>query len=224
MTGSEAIAMFRRVVDDESVGADIILDFLNTAQDELAIERVWVWLMTIDTTTMDWLTSDTYLTAHTPPTNMFYPIQVHVSGLDFPLDQVPLELRETYKDTSYRHYWDFSTNRLYFTGNTSQNRDVYLSYAIKPTEIADDSTSIAYWPSNMHRMIVYKACESWLGGTDADNITKLMQPQHARQYQILKKGAIMLNARLLTQAMNNQGISPNRNISRQADVVDIDSR
>lgn len=221
MNGSQAVQMFQRIVDDESVGSDIIIDFLNTAQDELLVERVWVWFKSVDTTTMDWLSSDTYLTAHTPPTNMFYPIMVHVSGLDFPLEEVPLELRETYRDISYRHYWNYSTNRLHFTGNTTQNRDVYLTYIVKPTEIADDSTDIAYWPTNLQRMLVYKAAELWLAGTDADNITKLMAPEHARQYAILKKGAIMLNSRLLGKARNFQGISPSRDLSRQADVLDI---
>lgn len=218
LTGNQAIDLFRRLVDDQSVDDDVILDYLNTAQDELAMERPWVWLEAIDSS-LSWATSDTYLTGHTYPTEMLYQTDVYVDGFDFPFMEVPLKMRQRYKDISYKCYFDHRQRKLFFTGNTDQTRTIYLSYIAKPVEIAADDTAISNWPGVMHRMLVYYAVGLWLGGTDADNITKLMRPEHAATYNRLKKTAVTLDAKLKGKSRNYQAIQPARDTSKQPDIV-----
>lgn len=220
MTGNEAIDLFRRIVDDDSVDSELILDYLNTAQEELALERNWVWLTKRDVTTIDWLVADTYLTGHTTPNDFFMPVSVFVSGLDFEFIEVPFEMIERYKDISYRCSWDHRQKKLHFTGSTSQNRDVYLTYLVTPTEIAADAVEIANWPETaLHKLLVYHAVMLFLGGTDADNITKVMEQRIEKQYMTLKKRAVMRDAKLRTRARGYRSSVPRRDTSTIADVV-----
>jgi len=220
MTGAEAISFFRRVVDDDSVDSELILDYLNTAQDELALERNWAFLTKRDTTTIDWLTSDSYTTGHSTPADFFMPISVFVSGFDFEFTEVPFELIERYKDISYRCSWDHRQKKLHFTGSTSQSRDVYLTYLMVPTEIANDSTEIASWPeTGLQKLLVYHAVMLFLGGTDADNITKLMREQIAAQYASLKRRAVQRDAKLRTRARGYRSSVPRRDTSSIPDVI-----
>lgn len=219
LTGNEALALFREIVDDQSVDTDTILDNLNSAQDELIMERPWVWFLAADRTTVRWLTSDTFLTGHTVPSGFFYQASVYVEGFVNPFTEVPFEMRERYRDISYRVYFDHRLQKLHFTGNTAQNRAVYLTYVVQPTEIEDDDTTIANWPGNLHRMLVYHAVMLWLGGTDADNITKLMRQEIAAKYDRLHTRAIKLDAKLRGKARNYQSFRPSIDVTRQADVV-----
>ncbi|QGH73116.1 MAG: hypothetical protein [Podoviridae sp. ctviO18] len=222
LTGAQAVALFRDLVDDQSVDVDIILSNMNTAQDLLAMERDWSFLEAVDTS-LDWLTSDTYLTAHNWPTDCLRPMDIYVSGFDFPFKEIPLKMRERYSGYSYRLYHDYRQRKLYLTGTTSQNRDITFPYIIMPTEIANDAVAIANWPGVAHRMLVYFGVGLWLGGTDADNITKLMRPEHAAIYGALRKRLVMMDAKIRNKARGFQSLAPSRNISAQPDVVDIDA-
>ena len=221
LTGAQAVSLFKDLVDDQSVDTDLILSNLNSAQDLLSMERAWCWLEAIDTS-LTWLASDTYLTAHAWPSAVLYPLEIYVSGFDFPFQEVPLKMRERYQSISYRLYHNHNSRNLFLTGSTAQSRTITFPYIVKPTEIANDAVAIANWPGVAHRMLVYFAVGLWLGGTDADNITKLMRPEHATMYAMLHKRLVMLDAKMRGKARNWQSLAPNRNVSSQPDVVDMD--
>lgn len=221
MTNNEAIELFRTVTDDQSVGEELILAYLNTGLDELALERAWIWLIAVDTS-MTWATSDNYLTAHTVPANFLYQLTVYAAGITQPFEEVPLEHRERYQTTFYRCYFNHALRKLYFVGTTDTNRTVTLSYIVSQDDLIADGTEIPYWPSKLHRMLVYKAADLYLGGTDADSITKVMAPKFLTEWSILKKRASMLDAKLRGKSRNFQTGIPMRDLSRQPNVLALD--
>lgn len=218
MNGNEFIAAFRNKVDDQSIPADTIIDLGNDAQDELATERAWAVLTGVDTS-MTWLSSDTYLTAHNAPAAMLYPLKVYVTGLLHHLREVAFEDRERFKDISNRIYWDHGQKQLYFTGLTSTNRVVTLPYIKIPTAIAADAVEIANWNRPQQKLILYRAIKLWLGGTDADDITKLQRLQFADEEARLHKRCVMLDAKLRGRARGYSSASQSVDTSSHADIV-----
>lgn len=217
MTTTQMIEMLKRIIDDASISDDIALDFINSAKDELELERDWSWLIRHDSS-ISWLSSDTYLTQHSLPSGFLRQVAIYVDGFEFPFEEVPWEHRYRFRNLSYKVMIDFYNNKMHFSGNTDQTRSVYLAFIADQGDMALGDTPLG-WPSKTHKLFVYKAAELWLGGTDADNVTKTMAPEFRAEYSILRKRVVQMDAKLRSKARNYRSVNLGRDTSRSSNVI-----
>jgi len=214
------IAMLKRIIDDSSISDEIALDFINSAKDELDLERDWYWLIQHDSS-ITWAASDVYTTQHSLPTGFLRQVAVYVDGFEFPFDEFPWEHKYRFRNLSNLFAIDFYNSKIHFSGTTSQARAVYLAYIKDQGDLVAADSPLG-WPAKLHKIFVYKAAELWLAGTDADNVTKLMAPEHKAEYAILRKRAVNMDAKLRSRARNYKATGLGRDSSAVPDVIGRD--
>lgn len=219
MTGQDLIDALHLIVDDDSMDDDLALFYINTALNELALERPWIWLVKRDVS-ITWATSDAYTTQHSLPSDFLAVVRIYAEGFNFELPQAPWEDQELYKNTSYKAMIDFYNKKLHFTGSTSEDRTIYLFYIPDQGDLAV-SDSVLGWPAATQKLIAYKAADLWLAGSDADEVTKLMAPKHQQQYALMRARAVHLDAKMRGKARNYSSNRPNRDIKREPLMIDI---
>jgi len=129
MTGSEIITMAEDLVD-EDIAETIALHLINNKINEIEAERDWNYLKTTSAT-LTALSTDTYLTAKTIPTDCDVILKLEVGTQEYK----PRGIEEINSKKDIAGYYFIKGSSFYLSGTISETKTITITYKKISTEI-----------------------------------------------------------------------------------------
>lgn len=180
MTGSELYTLFTELVEDSPSDA-WFYSVLNACKDALEAERPWAYLRKIDSSNTR-LSSDTWQTAKTLPSDFAYPTGITVGTDRTKYEFVPFD-RIDMKDTDGTVRLDMANDSFYFNGTAGTTGTAYLQYQ-KFTDAVTSSTSPEF-PARFHQLLAYDVAKQWFA-KDQSERGLAWDKEHYGEYARLK--------------------------------------
>lgn len=227
MSYDDIITFFYTLVDDEP-DTEFLAVLADTAYTKRNESRIWSFLMKLDTS-ITHSPGDTWATEKTLPTDFSSPYKLYGGASDNEYLPVPFDRILQYKSVGNHYTLDMANLKMRLSGAPSAALTMYLWYQYAPTSLvglttdqksaAGTSSPIA-WPARFRPILAYDMAEAYLGGVDADDITRKMAPYQQKLYRTLELAMIKWNARILTRLMDNSASGERVHRGTSADVVD----
>jgi len=155
LTGQDMLELLESIVDD-SVDETVGLFLLNTAKDQVEMERRLEILKAFDTSKTA-APGDSYLTAKALPSAFIEEVALYVGDDPTPWNKIPFEQREQYKDVTRYWYIDHRSGNFHICGGVSSSQTLKLCYKTTTDDIASGTSPT--WPAPFHKLIVIRAAE-----------------------------------------------------------------
>lgn len=200
-TGTQLYAFFEELVGD-SPSDSWFYSVLNAKKDGMEASRPWAYLKKIDSSNSR-LTSDTWQTFKTLPSDFGTPLRLHVGTDRNPYTLVPFD-RIDLKDTDGTWRLDLANSAFSFNGVASEAGTAYLMYQ-RFTPAITSSTSPVF-PDRFHQILAYDCAEQWFAKDQSERGLAWNQEQ-AQEAQALLDSMILWDERI-KQVESNQDPSP----------------
>lgn len=196
---------------DGVVIPDTLFDtFLDIAQMYWENRRPWVILRTEDTSNTIG-SNNTFTTEKDLPEDFrkWYTRQsiVLVDGHDNPqqyLMEIPVNLKNTYKDDSTRFYADYATKKFYVCGNVGQSLTANLYYIKKGTLVSSSNDNEWIMDSEFHSILGFSIAIYYKLGVDYDIINANQSSDHISTAKAIYESMSDWDAELAESALNGQ--------------------
>jgi len=185
MTGSEIVAMFAQIIDQEGnnpLDSVFTYQLLNLARTKLEDETDWEYLK------KKWT-----ITGTTLPTDFSEPIKLICDK-----DYVPLHPFEDYEFYDDGYYIDYASGTI--NAIDTYPAPVILTYKKTGADITDATSPV--FPSRFHAILAYEMAFVYQAGIDGDDLNFRMSAEHKMQYGMLKKLMLSWDADIKAKNMN----------------------
>lgn len=199
MTPQEILTRVQNIID-LTIDSNDFLDYLNEAIQEIADERDWKFLESVDTS-QTLSSSDSWTTMKSLPSDFGKMLGIYVDNTEY--IEVPYEDRHTYKDTSRTYYIDYVNSQFAFNGNAGASYTVYMYYIKRLTDLSAITDTITL-PTRFHRLLQYKVALNYLSYREAEegNITDKIIARLERRYDKILNDLIQWDAQQQSSSMN----------------------
>lgn len=225
MRPNDILEFFYTLVDDEpdESSAMILMDAAYTKRNDM---RMWTFLIALDSS-ISHLSSDTWQTEKTLPTDFEIPEKLYVGASDNEYEAVPFENVLAWLGAANRFTIDYGSNKLRFLGGGS-GQTAYLWYKKAPTSLiglTDDqkeSTTTILWPKRFCPILAFDMAAIQMGGIDADDIARQQVPYQSAAHRELFNAMIAWDTKRRMKMFGSSS-TPQRGYGRTtpADVADI---
>lgn len=212
MTVEEVLDLFVTIVDDDEISEPQGLILMNNAQMQIEDMRDWVILRSKDKT-ITHLSTDTWQTSHSLPTNFKKPrlnkVFVQFSnGHVQPINEISFDELEAEKDTFGKFAIDYANKLIYFTGSYDDDVTLIMNYVKRATQITATTDTII-WPGTYGSVLAFQMAKVYTGAIDGDDVNFKMSPSQTAEYMGLLNGLKQWDGALQISEMGGQvGINP----------------
>lgn len=223
MTPSQICDFFYTLIDDEP-DIDAVYNLMDTAYTIVNGERSWNFLLKLDTS-LSHLPSDSWQTEKTLPSDFAEPYKLFGGDSDNEYWPVPFDMILANFNVGNRYAIDMLNLKMRLLGSVSSALTMYLWYLYFPTSLfglsdaQKISSSTIVWPIRFRKVLAYKMAEIYLGGVDADEITRQLSPAHRVAYTELKKTMIKWDDSIKLRMMGTSASHQRVGNGERSDVV-----
>lgn len=214
----------------------LLTQFINDSRTAIEAEREWQVLKKYDTS-LQWLTSDTFQTAHAIPAGFGRwceenPIQVWDGNTTnptvLPITIIPYDEQLWNYSTQYTAAVDYSTMNLYFMGTAGQTWTVVLSYIQENGDIVQKSSNgnvATQWvgfPARFHRYLPLDVASRIRLGVSYDDLAARNADDNAVAAARIKQSMQKWDAGLIRTQLKNRDYLPEGStmfISRRINIT-----
>ena len=192
MTKEQIYTLTVGLLDDNEDVSSVFDSFLDVAQSNRENSRPWVYLRkTQETQSISG--SDTYLTYKTIPTDFRkwysrFPV-VLLDNQGNPvkmLREVPISLKNVYKNDDTKFYADYAAGKLYICGQRSNTYTISLNYIYRPALIsAADGNSWDPFPDEYQKILAFDVAAMYKLGVDYDLVNAAQADSNAATAELI---------------------------------------
>lgn len=222
MSPDDIAELFRTMVDDQPDTAEIAM-LMDAAYTKRNDARAWSFLIKLDTS-ISHLSSDTWQTTKTLPTDFEEPIAAYVGAGDNEYEPVPYEEVLRWISSMNRYTIDYANVQLRFMG-PGNGSTMYLWYKMAPTSLIGlsaaqaASASTIVWPKRFCPILAFDMASMHMGGIDADEITRQQVPFLNVAHKELYNSMISWDTRRRMKMRGNSATQGRIGSSDRPDVV-----
>jgi hypothetical protein len=214
MTGKEMKEIFEGLVDDK-LDDTLIYHLFNQAKNEIENERDWEYLKELDEA-QSISAGSTYLTPYNIPTRYLHTVKLYVGDERVPYDQINLEDRNRFRDSSRRFYLKMKDGKFYICGSPVAG-SVISHFYIEGSEDIAEATTWSF-PTIGHPLVPIKAAKIFYP-IDRVEKTRAYSPEWYEQEKYCRRMLHQWDAKIKKGTHKGDRFT---DLSSHPNVIDID--